>query len=153
MVIHMRTKFHLLAVLEWTSGKLTISGQLLRMYGQSSSWTTRMSGRKRHRAVTTDEMPFTCVPPAKRGINKRTADTWLAEYDKELNTSVWLRYELADRDHVVEHCPCVLPLASWSKGLKLFVVVQSSWKQCHTHCIPSFISMSANISKFEGWSA
>ena len=39
--------------------------------------------------------------PRSVGVNKRTADKWLAEYDKELNTSVWLKYKLADRDHVV----------------------------------------------------
>ena len=55
-----------------------------------------MSGRKRPRAVSVDKTPL-----AKRGVNKRTADKWLAEYDKELKTSVWLKYELADRDHVV----------------------------------------------------
>ena len=88
-------------MLELTSGKQTISGQLLRVYNQSSSSAARMSGRKCPRAVTTDETPFTYVPPAKRGVNKRTADKWLAEYDKELNKSVWLRYELADRHHVV----------------------------------------------------
>ena len=61
-----------------------------------------MSGRKRPCALSVDKTPSSSVPLAKRGsINKRTADKWLAEYDKELNTSVWLRYELADRDHVV----------------------------------------------------
>ena len=48
-----------------------------------------------------DKTPSSSVPLAKRGVNKRTADKWLAEYDKELNTSVWLKYELADRDNVV----------------------------------------------------
>ena len=60
-----------------------------------------MSGQKRSRA-TDEELPSTSAPPAKkRGVSKRTADKWLAEYDKTLNTSVWLKYELADRDHVV----------------------------------------------------
>lgn len=40
-------------------------------------------------------------PPAKREVSRRTADKWLAEYDRDLNTSVWLRYELANRDRVV----------------------------------------------------
>ena len=60
-----------------------------------------MSGRKRPRAVSVDKTPSSSVPLVKRGVNKCTADKWLAEYDKELNTSVWLKYELADRDHVV----------------------------------------------------
>jgi hypothetical protein len=58
-----------------------------------------MSGRKRPHAV--DESSSASATPAKRGVNKRTADKWLAEYDKTLNTSIWLKYELADRDHVV----------------------------------------------------
>ena len=42
------------------------------------------------------------TPSAKKhGVSKRTADKWLAEYDKTLNMSVWLKYKLADRDHVV----------------------------------------------------
>ena len=52
-----------------------------------------------------DTTPSTSVPPSKRGVNKRTANKWLAEYDKELNTLVWLRYELGDRDHVLEYAP------------------------------------------------
>ena len=54
-----------------------------------------MSGRKRPRGESSG------CPPAKREVNKRTVDKWLAEYDRELNTSVWLRYELADCDRVV----------------------------------------------------
>ena len=54
-----------------------------------------MSGRKRPRGESSG------CPPTKREVNKRTVDKWLAEYDRELNTSVWLRYELADRDRVV----------------------------------------------------
>ena len=73
------------AVLELMSGKWTISGQLLRVYGLSSSSTERMSGQKRPRA---DEAPSTSIPPAKRVVvNKRTADKWLAEYDKGLGMS------------------------------------------------------------------
>ena len=61
----------------------------------------RMSRQKRPRGFSVDMTPSTSVPPANRGVNKRTADKWLAEYNKELNTSVWLRYELGDRNHVM----------------------------------------------------
>ena len=45
--------------------------------------------------------PSSSVPLVKHGINKRTADKWLAEYDKELNTLVWLKHKLADHDFAV----------------------------------------------------
>ena len=49
-----------------------------------------------------EELPSTTAPPAKkRGVSMRKADKWLDEYDKRLNTSVLLKYGLADRDHVV----------------------------------------------------
>ena len=51
--------------------------------------------------VSVDKTPSSSVPLTKRGVYKRTADKWLSEYDKELNTSVWLKYELADCDHAV----------------------------------------------------
>ena len=53
--------------------------------GQSSSLTARMSRQKRPRAFSVDTTPSTNVPPSKRGVNKRTADKWLAEYDKKLS--------------------------------------------------------------------
>ena len=40
-------------------------------------------------------------PPAKkRAVSRRTAEKWVAEYDCTLNTTVWLKFNMADRDHV-----------------------------------------------------
>ena len=37
----------------------------------------------------------------KRTVSKQTAEKWVKEFGKDLNTSVWLRFETADHDHVV----------------------------------------------------
>ena len=49
------------------------------------------------------EAPSTSGLPEtkKRGVSKKTAEKWVVENDKELNMSVWLKFEVADRDHVV----------------------------------------------------
>ena len=40
-------------------------------------------------------------PPAKkRAVSRRNAEKWVAEYDHTLNTTVWLKFNMADRDHV-----------------------------------------------------
>ena len=42
-------------------------------------------------------------PPTKKcSLQKKTVEKWIVENNKELNTSVWLKFEMAteDRDHV-----------------------------------------------------
>ena len=40
-------------------------------------------------------------PPAKkRTVSKRTVEKWVAEYDCTLNTTVWLKFNLANWDHM-----------------------------------------------------
>ena len=41
-------------------------------------------------------------PTKKRSLEKKTVEKWIMENNKELNTSVWLKFETAavDRDHV-----------------------------------------------------
>ena len=41
-------------------------------------------------------------PPTKKGSVQKTVEKWIVENDKELNTSVWLKFEMAadNRDHV-----------------------------------------------------
>ena len=57
-----------------------------------------MSGRKRGcEPCSSNGTPTT----KKRTVSKRTAEKWVKEFDKDLNTSVWLRFETADHDHVV----------------------------------------------------
>ena len=53
-----------------------------------------MSGRKRAAA--------SCGVPQskKRCVTVKTVEKWITESDKELNTSVWLKYEKADREYV-----------------------------------------------------
>ena len=38
----------------------------------------------------------------KRKLNRRTVEKWISENDKTLNTTLWLRFEVAsdDREHV-----------------------------------------------------
>ena len=38
--------------------------------------------------------------PKRRPVQRRTVEKWIVEIDCELNTSVWLKFEMADREHV-----------------------------------------------------
>ena len=40
-------------------------------------------------------------PSKKRAIAAKTVGKCKKEYDKELDTATWLRYEMEDRDHVL----------------------------------------------------
>lgn len=42
-----------------------------------------------------------CFKPVKRrAVQRRTVEKWITENDRELNTSVWLKFDMADREHV-----------------------------------------------------
>ena len=64
-----------------TFGNRTINGQILLVYGQNLVCAVTMSGHTRDR-----EEP-SC------------SSTWVVENDRELNTSVWLKFD-GDRNHV-----------------------------------------------------
>ena len=41
------------------------------------------------------------LPPSKkRGLTTKTVDKWIADYDKTLNTTTWLKYDKVDRGYV-----------------------------------------------------
>ena len=44
--------------------------------------------------------------PKKRAVQKKTVEEWISQHDKLLNTSVWLKFDTADRHHVATlRCP------------------------------------------------
>ena len=55
-----------------------------------------MSGPGRKRAARSDDDP----PPKKRGVSAKTVEKWIAENDKALSTSTWLKYDKADCEYV-----------------------------------------------------
>ena len=57
-----------------------------------------MSGRKR--PCDSDSSSSSSPLPKKRAVNRRTVEKWVTENDKSLTTSVWLKFDMADRDHV-----------------------------------------------------
>ena len=66
------------------------------MTNQSRTHADKMSGQKR--AACSDEVPLA----KKRGVSVKTVQKWITESDREMSTSVWLKYmyEKADRDYV-----------------------------------------------------
>ena len=38
--------------------------------------------------------------PKRRPVKRRTVEKWIVENGRELNTSVWLKFEMADREDV-----------------------------------------------------
>ena len=58
------------------------------------SGQTRVRGRESTSASTDG-------PPAKKhAVYRKTVEKWVVENDHELNTFVWLKFDMADRDHV-----------------------------------------------------
>ena len=55
-----------------------------------------MSGPGRKHAAFSDDDP----PPKKRGVSAKTVEKWIAENDKALSTSTWLKYDKADCEYV-----------------------------------------------------
>ena len=53
-------------------------------------------------------------------VFKHTADKWIAEYDK---TSVWPKYELADRDYVELMARYMSKIDFWCDELKNYTAV------------------------------
>ena len=41
-----------------------------------------------------------CFKPKRRAVTRRTVEKWITENDRKLNTSVWLKFHMADREHV-----------------------------------------------------
>ena len=88
-----------MTVLEIMFVKWTISGQFLRVQSHSSIKTAEISGHRWPRG----ESQLAARPPAEHEVNIQTAGKWLTEYYRDRNTSVLLRYELANCDRVVAH--------------------------------------------------
>ena len=61
----------------------------------SSSVSASSSSRKRPHTTSSDE-----PSKKKRILLKRSVDNWITEYDKELETSTWLKYDVVDRVHI-----------------------------------------------------
>ena len=61
-----------------------------------------MSGQKRSRVCdTSDESSSSsCSSVKKQKVQRRTVEKWIRDYDKTLNTMLWLKFKMADRDHV-----------------------------------------------------
>ena len=65
------------------------------MTNQYRACADKMSGPGRKRAACSDDNP----PPKKRGDSANT-EKWIAENNKALSTSTWLKYDKADREYV-----------------------------------------------------
>ena len=61
-----------------------------------------MSERKRKAASGSAALDIdNDLPPSKkRGVTTKTVEKWIADNDKTLNTTAWLKYDKADREHV-----------------------------------------------------
>ena len=70
-----------------------------------SFFCAKMSARKRQRAVccssSSSEASFSSsVSHKKRAVPRATVEKWIVEHDRELDTSLWLKFDMADREHV-----------------------------------------------------
>ena len=73
-------------------------------YFSHSHYSLVMSSGKRKPSTADAGAPLGKKP---RGVKTTTCDKWVAEYDRELSTSVWLSYERSPSDRsVVENLKC-----------------------------------------------
>ena len=66
------------------------------MTDQYRACADKMSGLGRKHAACSDDDP----PPKKRGVSAKMVEKWIAENDKALSTSTWLKYDKADCEYV-----------------------------------------------------
>ena len=68
-------------------------------------------------------------PPPKRGVMARTADKWIVENDKPLNTATWLKYDKADREYVATlKCSVCIEFQDKLRGMRNYNPVQEEYK-------------------------
>ena len=65
-------------------------------------WSEKMSGRRRVSVSSSSgfDADSDLPPLKKRGVTTKTVYKWIADNDKTLNTTTWLKYDKADREHV-----------------------------------------------------
>ena len=80
------------AVCEIMSGHRTVSGEFRHLTGYNENITEKMSGASDKCTQANN----------KRKINRSTVEKWITENDKTLDTTLWLKFEVAsgDREHV-----------------------------------------------------
>ena len=88
------------AVLRFTVGQRTISGRFDHVTDHFAPWSDKMAGRKRASSLSESTSSDGAPASKRRMLLAKSVDKWIAEYDKELNTSTWLKYTVVDRHHV-----------------------------------------------------
>lgn len=59
-----------------------------------------MAGRKRSLELGSSSSSSSDTPSAKRLVQSRTVQKWIADNEKTLNTTLWLKFEKSGREHV-----------------------------------------------------
>ena len=79
--------------------------------------------------------------PKKQAVQKWTIEEWISQHDKQLNTSIWLKFSMADRDH---HYVASL----WCLVCTHLRANSSQWETSGLHLsmvLPMFISQQSRI--------
>ena len=87
-------------MLRFTVGQRTISGRFGHVTDHFAPWSDKMACRKRASSITGSTSSDGAPASKRRMLLAKSVDKWIAEYDKELNTSTWLKYTVVDRLHV-----------------------------------------------------
>ena len=80
------------AVLRFTVGQRTISGRFDHVTDHFAPWSDKMAGRKRASSLSESTSSDGAPASKRRMLLTKSVDKWIAEYDKELNTTTWLKY-------------------------------------------------------------
>lgn len=95
----MTVKVHstLMTVLRFTVSQKKISRCFGHVTDHPALSSDKMASRKREYGSTSSDG----APSSERWmLLAKSVDKWMAEYDKELNTSIWLKYNVVYRLHV-----------------------------------------------------
>ena len=104
------------AVLEIAVGHRTFSDHY--MTDHMFEYPDKMSGQKRPSAVHSKSASKD-VTPSKRALLRTTVDKWITQSDKELNTVMWLKYNLIDRIYVKKlRCAVCTQFKSKLEGMR-----------------------------------
>ena len=77
----------------------SISGIIRSIVFRSSKISTQRKRSLEESSVIDLDTPCSDLPTKKRSVQAKTIGKWVVEKDKELNTSVWLKFETAAGDH------------------------------------------------------
>ena len=112
-------------------------------------WSYKMAGRKRPSSSTSvSESSSSDGSPAskRRMLLANSVNKWIAEHDKELNTSTWLTYTVFDRLHMdVSTCSVCTRLKNKLESMRNYNPAYMCMCTCTVYIIYMYVYCDINL--------